>query len=216
MLASRLAIVLFVLISVAVNARAEAPSSEIASQFVRTITVRIYNRSRVQAIGIPRARARAEGILRSAGLEVIWIVCSARDHWVRDEQCDGALEWPNLALRLVEGLATTRDGLVLGHAHVDRSSRQGTLASVFQDSIAATASRLRVDQSALLGRVMAHEIGHLLGMTEHSAVGLMRKHWSDEGLQRDVDSDFLFAPDEASRLRHELALRDRARQQIDR
>jgi hypothetical protein len=55
----------------------------------------------------------------------------------------------------------------------------------------------------MLGRVMAHEIVHLLGMTEHSAVGLMH-------------SDFLFALDEARRLRDELALRDRARQRIDR
>jgi hypothetical protein len=66
------------------------------------------------------------------------------------------------------------------------------LASIFWDNIEATAKRLNVDAALLMGRVIAHEIGHLLGMSKHSDVGLMRRHWSDDTLRRDRDLDFRF------------------------
>ena len=76
----------------------------------------------------------------------------------------------------------------------------GVLALIFWDNIDTTAKRLDVDASLLMGRVMAHEIGHLLGMRRHSKVGLMRKYWSDDLLRRGRDLDFRFRRDEAAAL----------------
>jgi hypothetical protein len=96
----------------------------------------------------------------------------------------------------------------LGCALIDLQHKAGTLATVYPDRINAVASRTGVDAGTLLGRAVAHEIGHLLlGTTDHSAVGLMRAFWSDRELQRGLTADWTFAPDDVARIGRGLAAR---------
>src|SRR5439155_10444253 len=54
----------------------------------------------------------------------------------------------------------------------------------------------------LLGRVVAHEVGHLLlGTTAHSATGLMRARWNDEEARRDHPMDWLLSWADARQVR---------------
>ena len=63
--------------------------------------------------------------------------------------------------------------------------------------------------ATLLGRVTAHEIGHLLlGDNRHSADGIMRAVWSTRLLQHATRSDWLFTRDQAVAIQQALA-RDR-------
>ena len=68
--------------------------------------------------------------------------------------------------------------------HADpRSHADGVLATVFVDRTRGLAGDLRIDHDALLGRTIAHELGHLLlATTAHAKVGLMREAWSREEL----------------------------------
>jgi hypothetical protein len=92
----------------------------------------------------------------------------------------------------------------LGYSHVDAYRRQGTLATVFADRVAALATALRIDEGTLLGRAMTHEIGHLLlGTLDHAPEGLMRGHWSKEGRT----ADWLFSLTQAEQIRAALASR---------
>ena len=65
----------------------------------------------------------------------------------------------------------------LGSALFDAGA--GVLATVYADRVVSLADRARVDPGRLLGRVIAHELGHLLlsGPT-HGPGGLMRPRWS--------------------------------------
>ena len=53
--------------------------------------------------------------------------------------------------------------------------RTGVLATIFVDSVELIASLSEIDATLLLGRAIAHELGHLLlGTNAHSVRGLMR------------------------------------------
>jgi hypothetical protein len=56
-------------------------------------------------------------------------------------------------------------------------------------------------EEAILGRAMAHELGHiLLGYNSHSSQGLMRPHFGRKD-QSAESARYLFEPTQAARLR---------------
>jgi hypothetical protein len=59
-----------------------------------------------------------------------------------------------------------------------------------------------VDAPRLLGRAIAHELGHLLlGRTQHSESGIMRAAWSRQELQRNEVVDWRFSEPDATQIR---------------
>jgi hypothetical protein len=62
----------------------------------------------------------------------------------------------------------------------------------------------------LLGRAIAHEIGHLLlGTASHACAGLMRARWLTGELQRDWPLDWVLSVPEGARMRWRLMVRGR-------
>ena len=163
------------------------------------LVVRTYNVGGVTAEEMTQARDVAGVILRGAGLQAVWRDCTTA--------CADALGPRELIVRIV----AAPQGIVaesLGCALIDVQHGAGTLATVYPDRISAVASRTGVDAGTLLGRAVAHEIGHLLlGTAEHSAGGLMRALWSDRELQRGLTADWTFAPDDVARIGRGLAAR---------
>jgi len=65
-----------------------------------------------------------------------------------------------------------------------------------------------IDSAELLGRTMAHEVGHLLlGTNQHGPHGLMRASWSGADLRRNRATQWLFDGQEAEAMRQGLARR---------
>ncbi|MGD0578266.1 MAG: hypothetical protein ABSC08_04995 [Bryobacteraceae bacterium] len=63
-------------------------------------------------------------------------------------------------------------------------------------------------QTALLGHVMAYELGHLLrGTGSHVASGLMHAPWHANEMQIIAFGGRLFTPEEAGRIRRQVAER---------
>ena len=72
-----------------------------------------------------------------------------------------------------------------------------------------TAARV-LDRRTLLGRAIAHELGHLLlATTTHGPVGLMRAYWSREEVRRGQPRDWNFVPSELAALRRRADARNR-------
>ena len=78
----------------------------------------------------------------------------------------------------------------------------GILATVYYESVLAVARNSGVATSKLLGRAIAHEVGHLLlPGGGHSPSGLMRAPWAYEELTENRREDWLFSPQDRRELR---------------
>ena len=117
--------------------------------------------------------------MKSAGVAVTWPRCP----------CLSPVNPGELVVRITASVPASTPGS-LGFSFVDIGQRTGTLATVFADRVHSLAAIAGVDEGELLGRVIAHEISHLLtGTRDHGARGLMRGEWraSELALQRPTD-----------------------------
>ena len=150
-----------------------------------SIVVRTYTEA-ASAGDIRTARRTASTILERAGIQVVWLECALPADPTDADACTQPLRWNELLVRIVS--AGTVDGRLgvdtLGSAVVDVDAGVGSLATVYADRVRVMAQHADVDDAELLGRAMAHEVGHLLlGTNGHAAHGLMRASWSSVDLR---------------------------------
>ena len=181
------------------------------------LVVRLYDAAGVPAHDLKVAAATAADAIRKTKIDVEWIVCpspsvDAINHW---PGCHDVPDQGELFVRISRSPSVAVDKRTLGYAFLDTAHAEGALATVFTDRIDALAKDAAVDHSALLGRAIAHEIGHLLlGTNSHSEVGLMRARWSVSELKLGFPRDWVFSRDEATRMRDRLS--ERMRIAVDR
>jgi len=181
--------------TIAARARAETHT---------TLTVRLYNTAGIPADELAAARSVADAILRDTGLTPIFRPCGQLAGGT--DSCDEPLKRSEVVVRIIDAPAfnPTLHPDAFGVTYLVRETNRGWLATVFADRIGAAAERVRVDHGTLLGRVMAHEIGHLLlGIDYHGPAGVMRAEWPDDSLNRDAD-DWRFSMLEAERMQRVL------------
>jgi hypothetical protein len=164
------------------------------------LVVRVFDTTDVPADDRARAMQRAGEILADAEVGVEWYDCSPRVFGMHPA-CQIAPAPGELAVRFVR-LAGSGDARALGEAMIDSSTGKGVLATIYVDRIEAIAATAKVDGLSIVGRVMAHEIGHLLlGVNSHAETGLMRHIWAVKDLVRNRKEDWLFSRAEIDRLR---------------
>ena len=96
----------------------------------------------------------------------------------------------------------------MGDALVDTGARGGSLATIYTTRVAWLAEAGQSDPHVLMGRAIAHEIGHLLlGTNGHADRGLMRARWSAGEVRRRVAPDWLFTSVDAHQMRQAVASR---------
>ena len=147
--------------------------------------------------------ATPHAILEGAGLNIVWAACegvTARD---ADHPCLTRLAPNEISIRFVrlaDAPGTRRPAL--GYSLVETKGRTGALATVYVDRVAALAGAAAMDVATVLGRTIAHEVGHLLlGTAEHARTGVMRAVWSPVMLRRHQPGDWAFAERDAQALR---------------
>ena len=140
----------------------------------------------------------ARQALSTASVDVAWTICAP-----------GTCLAPSPALKIRIVLSPEdegRDSHVLGHAAIDPRTRTGVLATVFIDRTRRLAGELGIDHRVLLGRTIAHELGHLLlATTTHGTAGLMREAWSRDELLGTRHNDWIFDRSDADAIRKQLA-----------
>ena len=109
-------------------------------------------------------------------------------------------------LRLVDRTPAEGERIVaLGESMLDREQRGGVLMTIDVSTVRSVAGRAFTSISTLLGRAVAHEIGHLLlGSAEHPRLGLMRALWSHDELRGLKPAHWGFSAREAARMRQTL------------
>jgi hypothetical protein len=162
-----------------------------------SLVVRIYDGYGLPGDHLARARSTAEGIMKAAGVAVTWPRCP----------CLSPVSSAELVVRITRTSPSSTPGS-LGFSFVDVGLKAGTLATVFADRVQALAAIAEVDDGQLLGRVIAHEIAHLLlGTRDHDPHGLMRGEWRASELVRQRPSDWRLSRAEGLRIRHAIKRR---------
>src|SRR5688572_22135759 len=129
-----------------------------------TLTVRLYNTAGIPTDTLLAARRAAAAILEDAGIAVRFRHCGTPVPGEPVDACDQTLKPGEVVVRVINAPAfnLSLDPDAFGVTYVVEQTNRGWLATVFADRTARTASRVSVDPGTLLGRVMAHEVGHLL------------------------------------------------------
>ena len=171
------------------------------------LVLRVFDRSGDSAADRQEALQTADAILRQADVTATWVDCSNGARQASHAICTDPLGSGELAVRMTPAPKDKKARLksptvqrALGYSMVEPAVG-GTLATIFTDRVAWLATSSHSGYRALLGRAVAHEIGHLLiGTTEHSQAGLMRAVWTAAELTRNDRDDWLFTADDRARL----------------
>ena len=172
------------------------------------ITIRIFDSTERSAKERSDAIASAAAIFAEAGLTITWRDCGRNG---ADYPCAGTRLAQDLVVRIVPravapeapaSTAVTADTLRLGFAAAPSRGHGGTLATVYAEPVRRVTERTGVPFALLLGRAIAHEVGHLLpdpsragSQGGHTATGLMRAVWTDDQLRRGRAEDWVYFAD---------------------
>ena len=202
------AVITFVALLVIMVTNTMPAASAVVDPELRVV-VRTYATS--AAFGdLTPAVAAAAAILEDAGVGVTWANCDVA--FVRGDEnpCLAPLAANELAIRFVRlpPHLAEQDVATLGDSLIDTRLRTGSLATIYVNRVSVLAARCRVDVGTLLGRAIAHEIGHLLlGTAAHASSGLMRATWSQAALRRTAAEDWRFTAPDARAIREGIRAR---------
>lgn len=175
------------------------------------IEVHIYNYSAYSTEMLDRAEQETARIFERIGIAAIWVVCPPSSlEGVRTEACALPDAPTRLTLRLFSNSMASRarlSGDAFGYALLPANEGFGLVANVFADRVRELPNGGEC-AGVTLGRVIAHELGHLLlGRNGHSAAGIMHTPWRSEDLELHREGLMLFMPGEAKRIRTQVLAR---------
>ena len=161
------------------------------------VTIRVYDIYGLSPEARQEALAVAAQTLEHAGVQAAIVDCSGV---AAATPCKTGVAEGELILRIHRH---PKDGLhVLGEAYVHGESGPNTVATVYAAAIAQRARRDGTSLATLVGRVSAHEIGHLLlGTNAHASHGLMQASWDVARIAR---GDWEFTVEDAAKIRRRL------------
>ncbi len=182
------------------------------------ITVMVYNYAAVSPDVLTRADREAGRIYEHAGIAIEWLDCPLSPEAVALSPGCGVQTGPaKLALRLLPQALASRLAYkkhAHGFAMMPTDGSFAKFANVFTDETYQLAEQFdrhsgtNLESGALLGVVVAHELGHLLlGADSHSEIGIMRAKWYRKDLELIAQHTIAFTPAEVERIRANVETR---------
>jgi hypothetical protein len=173
------------------------------------VTIRLYNYAAVPEEQLAAARAEAARILQAAGLTTQWRACRAGSIGEGDPCTDVLRSSGEFVLRLrareTSGGAVVPSRAALGDSLLDGTTGSGVLITIDSGLVGTIAAQAGTNAGLVLGRAIAHEVGHLLiGTPRHSPHGLMRALWSQKELQVNRAEDWQFSGSDLSQIRRSI------------
>jgi hypothetical protein len=176
------------------------------------VTVFVYNYAAVLPEVLALTEAEASRIYQQAGIEIQWLECPlAPKDAVQFPACQVPPGPTKLALRILsrsmaERLRQAEDSF--GFALIPEDGSFATVANVFSYDAEQLANRRGMRHGAILGHLVAHELGHLLlGAGSHSSHGIMQVPWHLKELDIIAQGLMVFRPQEAEGMRTNIRAR---------
>ena len=175
-----------------------------------TLVVRLYDNGTLGEADRAIVIATASEILLASNVPTTWPDCTPGHSGPAPLVCDRPMDGGEVAIRLVRGTTPSRfrGDLPLGYSLIDVKQQRGALATIYLDRVEWIAADAGIDPRVVLGRAIAHEIGHLLlGTNDHSTRGLMRALWSRQAFEQNRPADWLFTAHDGEELVRALGRR---------
>jgi hypothetical protein len=168
-----------------------------------TVTIRIHDYAHVPSESLSRASDAVTRLYATIGVETAWYDVLRfpirRTHATGGKEADRAIAQLTINILTPDMAARGRiPADALGLAAVPPEG-MGRIAYVIYDRVQRVAADAKTSEVDLLGFVLAHEIGHLLGL--HSDGSLTKCHWDRREVAQMNLRDLEIPPLQASRIR---------------
>ena len=139
-----------------------------------SMTVRVHNHAGLSRKDLNFAEAVATRVFRERGVQMPWYDCGPSIHADNDPGCRESLNSNTFDLRICRNCPPSLMALgreVGGYAN----GQMATVCSRWTEELEQTRY---VSSTEVLGRVIVHELGHLVLGPGHSPVGVMKADWT--------------------------------------
>ena len=177
----------------------------------RPLSIRIYDLADVSSPTLAHAIQDASEILSTAGVHAIWQHGSDADEAHTVDFSTPTVKQPAqdyrgyIVVGILNGMPSWFHAGALGYTLPDAQS--GVNATIFYDRIKRLDESGVIDLATVLGRVIAHEVGHvLLGSTEHCDRGIMRAICRKEDFQVPRRGTAEFTAQQRTAIRNRIAI----------
>jgi len=154
-----------------------ATEASLGNQSTPELKIRVYGFPGLSAWVLRGGYSEAAEMLRAVSIELKWIDCASL---VLSTSCTSPELPTDLTVRILDKALPKASARALGFATL---SSDNAAAFIFYDRVVAQRTHTRL-LPTILGRVMAHEITHLLlPQRDHSDLGLMRGEWTADDLR---------------------------------
>ena len=181
------------------------------------LTIKVVDNTGAPAYVLQRAADIAQRVFRAAGIKTAWVVCANFDETAEPSQNPACYENPaDLYVQSVtsrpNNLVPLWDSFKFGAALFTDDGLPGRHSYVLYDRVEKEAETAPCSRIALLGLIMAHEVGHLLLGKGHANEGVMMPRWNHETEAKIARGVLLFLPEEAKRMQASarVVINDRA------
>ena len=182
-----------------------------AGQTHNRIVVRTYDSAPLSDADRAQTLSVTASILTDAGVDVRWVACGPLNPANGSDPCRLPLASTDLAVRFIQRPPTSAPRareVTLGYSLLDTHAPFAALATIYVERVEQLVAGCGVPWTKVLGRAVAHEIGHLLlGTSDHAPTGLMRAVWTRDMIERDRATDFRFTDADARALLRSLDAR---------
>lgn len=185
----------------------EMPTRESESTESASVTLLVYDFAKLREPEWCGWLSELTHIMNESGIGIRAVVCRRGTVFANQDRCE-LPQACDLFVRIVDGRKVESPGLALGYLGLAEPGWGGRgLLTVMVTNVRDLASGTHWQFPDLLAHATAHEIGHLLGVIQHSSSGIMRVQWRKSAIKHMTHSGLVFSKDESFLMQREVRRR---------